>query len=168
MQFAKFLSQNLGTCDFAREFAVFESRSLIMFSTPLKKTTFKYFRPQFARSHGNTIVNLTKPRVLITGGFGQIGVELFSSLVQRYGPGNFVLTLNGLRSYFLLFIGNVILSDISSITGKTLEAVSGTKDLTEINPGSLPFRFVDVMDENSISKVISGLCCIYLFIFSSY
>jgi threonine 3-dehydrogenase len=49
----------------------------------------------------------------------------------------------------------VILSDISSISGKTLELVEGTQGLTQIEETTtLPFRFVDVMDENSISKAV--------------
>jgi len=82
------------------------------------------------------MINLLKPRVLITGGFGQIGVELFQALDTKYGR------------------GNVILSDIKALSEKTLDMISETEGLTQIATSGLPFRFVDVMDENSIAKAV--------------
>lgn len=102
-----------------------------MYTTRVKSPFLK-----FNRYKANPI-NLLKPRVLITGGFGQIGVELFRAMTERYGS------------------GNVILSDINSISEKTLEIVSGQAGITGIEDTSaLPFRYVDVMDESSISRAV--------------
>jgi hypothetical protein len=85
----------------------------------------------YSRYHS---INLDKPRVLITGGAGQIGIELFTALSKRYG------------------YGNVILSDVAQLSRKSfgLLAQSAEAELKDVN--GLPFRFVDVTSEASLSK----------------
>lgn len=92
------------------------------------------FNPtKFSRSH---TINLDKPRVLITGGAGQIGIELFTELSKRYG------------------YGNVILSDVAQLSRKSFALLAQSADAELKDFNGLPFRFVDVTSEESISRVV--------------
>ncbi len=78
-------------------------------------------------------MDFSKPRVLITGGLGQIGWELCFLLRSKFGD------------------DNVVLSDIKAPKGFFFCHDLNETDLSHLE--SAPFRYVDVSDVGSISKV---------------